>query len=179
MAAIAYDDPSMGHAILLIIHQVIYVRGMKCNLLCPMQLCHHGIKVNEHPKHCTPIPSREDHAIIFVDISYIIALQLYGVKSYFPTRTPTKDEVRGYQDDGDYLELTANTPEWDLHSKVFEELESHLVDRFGRLNKCPQITPRQVLKLQTDRDYDDLFQRSVYMMTPSPCPGKWNSELLV
>ena len=78
-----------------------------------------------------PIPSQEDHAII---ISFIVALQVYGVTSYFPTRTPTKDEVKGYRDDGDYLELMANTPEWDPHSKVFEELESCLVERFGRLD---------------------------------------------
>ena len=178
MAVIDYDDPTMGHVILLIIHQVIYMKGMDHNLLCPMELCHNGIKVNEHLKHCTPIPSWEDHAIIFMDVSYIIALQLYGVTSYIPTRTPTKDEVEGYQDDGDYLELMADTPEWDLHSKVLKELKSHLVNRFGRLLECLQINPRQVLKLQTDRDYDDPFQRSVYMMTTSPHPGKWKSELL-
>ena len=56
MAAIAYDNPTMGQAILLIIHQAIYVKGMDHNLLCPMQLCHNGIKVNECPKHCTLIP---------------------------------------------------------------------------------------------------------------------------
>ena len=135
-------------------------------------------RVNEHLKHSTPIPSREDHAIIFMDISYIIALQLYGVTFYFPTRTPTNDKVEGYQDDGDYLELIANTPEWDLHSKVFEELKSCLVNRFGRLIEYPQINLRQVLKLQTDRDYNDLFLWSIYVMTTSPHPGKWNSELL-
>ena len=52
------------------------------------------------------------------------------------------DEVEGYQDDGDYLELMANTPEWDPHLKVFEELKSQLVNRFGRLIECPWINPR-------------------------------------
>ena len=86
----------------------------------------------------------------------------------FPTRTPTKDGVKGYQDDGDYLELMANTPEWDPHSKVFEELESCLVDRFGRLIERPWIKT----------GVEAPFQLSVYVMTTSPHPGKWNLELL-
>ena len=155
MGAVAYDDPTMGQAILLIIHQSIYVTGMNHNLLCPMQLCDNGIKVNEHPKHCTHIPSWEDHTINFVDVSYSIAPLLYGVTSYFPTRTPTKDEVEGYQDDGDYLELMANSLEWDPHLKIFEELKCHILDRFGRLIECCQINLRQVLKLQTNSDYYD------------------------
>ena len=49
MAVIAYNDPTMGHAILLIIHQVIYVKGTDHNLLCSMWLHHNGVEVNECP----------------------------------------------------------------------------------------------------------------------------------
>ena len=38
-AAIAYDCPTTGTAYLFILHQVLYVPGLKNNLLRPMQLC--------------------------------------------------------------------------------------------------------------------------------------------
>jgi hypothetical protein len=47
MAAVCYDDPSSGRPILLILHQAIYIKGMKHNLLCPMQLRHNGITMKE------------------------------------------------------------------------------------------------------------------------------------
>ncbi len=123
-ALLAYDDPSTGQAKLLVLHQAILIKGLKHNLVCPMQLRHSGITVNERPKHCTSIPTQEDHAIVFEDENYLISLQLDGVTSYFPTRTPTRTEVEDYQDGGDFRELTTNSPEWDPHSKIFEDLES-------------------------------------------------------
>ena len=40
-ALIAYDDPSSGTPILLVINQAVYFDTLEHNLLCPMQLQHH------------------------------------------------------------------------------------------------------------------------------------------
>jgi hypothetical protein len=73
-AAVAYDDPSTGRSILMVIHQAILIKGLEHNILCPMQLRHSGITVNECPKHCVTIPARDDHAIIIPDGNYMIPL---------------------------------------------------------------------------------------------------------
>ena len=37
-AGVIYNNPASGRPILIIIHQAIYIKGLKHNLLCPMQL---------------------------------------------------------------------------------------------------------------------------------------------
>jgi hypothetical protein len=103
--AVAYDDPSTGKSILLIIHQAILIRGLENNILCPMQMRHNWVTVNERP----PIPTREDHAVIIPDGNYMIPLSISGVTSYFPSRKPTRKERGWYRVNGDYLELTAES----------------------------------------------------------------------
>ena len=49
-AVIAYDHPEMGDMYMLVIHQAILIPEMQNNLLCPMQLCDHGLAVNDEPK---------------------------------------------------------------------------------------------------------------------------------
>ena len=88
-----YNDPKTGRPVLIIIHQAIYIKGLKHNLLCPMQLQHNGITVNERPKHCTPILTCEDHLMVFKDGKYFVPLSISSVTSFFPTRTPTEEEV--------------------------------------------------------------------------------------
>ena len=51
-------------------------------------------------------------------------LSLKGVTSYFPVRTPTKNEATLFKVDGDYLELTSESPIWDPLSTHFVELET-------------------------------------------------------
>ena len=80
-------------------------------------------------------------------------------------------------EDGDFLELTATIPIWDLHSMIFEELESRLVDQYGRLIEKPMSNPRQLLHVQTDCDLVEPFHRQINV-TMRKRPGKWNSELL-
>lgn len=169
MALIAYDDPSTGRAKLIVAHQAIQIKGLKNNILCPMQLRHNGLTVNERPKHCTPIPTREDHAIVFPD-GYLIPLSLAGITSYFPTRKPTKDEVDSYKNgNGDYLELTAESPEWDPHSVLFSELEDSMVDRYGDIVKQGQH-PRQLFMMVTDDHFHNPF-RKLAITTTTQKPG--------
>jgi hypothetical protein len=112
-AALIYDDPVTGNAVLLVIHQAIYIKGKKHNLLCPMQMRWNGLTVNERPKHCTPTPTRGDHSITVPDGNYLTPLSLHGITSYFPTRRPSQEDLARYSDVGDHLESTAETPEWD------------------------------------------------------------------
>ena len=66
-AAIAYDDPKTGTATLIIVHQAFHILGLDHNLLCPMQLRHAGIIVNDHPKHCSPEWTGDNHALVVPD----------------------------------------------------------------------------------------------------------------
>jgi Reverse transcriptase (RNA-dependent DNA polymerase) len=50
-AVVAYDDPATGEVYMLHFHQAILVPLMTTNLLCPNQLRHIGIRVNDEPKH--------------------------------------------------------------------------------------------------------------------------------
>mgnify|MGYP003331657373 CR=1 FL=1 len=178
-AAITYDDHSTGRPVLLVIHQAIFITGMKHNLLCPMQLRHSGIRVNDRPKHCTPVPTREDHSIIIPDGNYMIPLSLHGITSFFPTRTPSKGEVAKFKVEGDYIELTTDTPLWDPKSSTFSDLESRFVDSSGELVERHGMNPRQLFITTTDHTLHDPFQRlSISTTTTVRRPGAWNSEFL-
>jgi hypothetical protein len=144
-----------------------------------MQMRHNGITVNECPKHCTPVPARDDHAIVIPDGNYMIPLSISGVTSYFPSRKPTRGERERYQVDGDYLELTAESPIWDPHSTIFNELEMRLVDRYGELEDNPGTHPRQLFSLATEALLHEPFMKlRISATTMSKRPGNWNAELL-
>ena len=63
-AAVAYDDPVTGQAIILVINQAISMPQLKHNLLCPMQLRHNDVELNETPKFLTKDPTEKSHAIV-------------------------------------------------------------------------------------------------------------------
>jgi hypothetical protein len=174
-AAVAYDDPSIGKSILLIIHQAIFIRGLENNILCPMQMRHNGVTVNERPKHCTPIPTREDHAAIIPDGNHMIPLSISGVTSYFPSRKPARKERSRCRVNGDCLELTAESPIWDPHSSMFNDLEMRLVYRYGELKD----NPGQLFTLATETLLHEPFMKlRISATTTSKRPGNWNTELL-
>ena len=130
---IAYDDPSSGAPILLVINQAVYFDTLEHNLLCPMQLRHHGIIVNDRPKHVTRKPTVDDHCIQCPeDADLMIPLELYGVTSYFPSRKPSIEEVALFEQDGG-IHLTSNHPEWDPKSDFFAELENMMMDADGNV----------------------------------------------
>jgi hypothetical protein len=141
-----------------------------------MQFRHNGITVNERLKHCSPSPNREDHSIIVPDIDYLIPLSLHGV--CFPTRTPSKQEAAMYKIEGEYLELTAETPSWDPNSMMFSQLESRLVDQYGELVDRPVGHPRQLFMMTTDDHLHDPFRQLRISATTTKRPGAWNSEFL-
>jgi hypothetical protein len=60
--ALAFDDPRSGETICLIIHQAIYIEEMENNLLCPMQMRMHDVKINECPRFLSGAPNDESHS---------------------------------------------------------------------------------------------------------------------
>ena len=108
--ALAYDHPTSGKTVIIVIHQASYVPTMDCNQVCPMQVRMNNVKLGDKPKFLTEDPTNESHAISCEDITgtlISITLQLKGVTSYFPTRKPTKHEF----DTCPRIELTYLTPE--------------------------------------------------------------------
>ena len=175
-AAVTYYDHLSGSPKLLIIHQAIYIKGTKHNLLCPMQLRHNGVAVNDRPKHCSPEPTREDHSIIIADNDYMIPLSLKGITSYFPTSKPTGAEAAKFKIVRDYIELTADDPVWDPNSSRFSELESRFVDSYGEFIERNGVNPRHLFVTTTVEALSDPFRKLA--LTTSKRPGAWNSEFL-
>ena len=61
--ALAYDSPTSGKTVIIVIHQAIYVPTMDCNLICPMQVSMNDVKLDDKPKFLTEDPTNESHAI--------------------------------------------------------------------------------------------------------------------
>ena len=60
-----------------------------------MQLWMNDVQVSDQPKYLTDNPDASTHALVLKDSDdedYVIPLDLHGVTSYFPTRTPTSEE---------------------------------------------------------------------------------------
>ena len=123
---------------MLVIHQAILIPSMAHNLLCPMQLRDHGLTMNDEPKCMALNPTDEHHAITFHSHDtpgggpLCIPLELHGVTSYFPTRKPTKEEYESTPEDL-CVELTAEAPDWDPASMVFQQQEEAMLHADGRL----------------------------------------------
>ena len=125
--ALAYDDQVTGKTTILVVHQVIHVPTMECNLLCPMQVWMNDVKVDETPKFLTESPTNITHEISGKDgdsIQVTIPLSLRGVTSYFPTRKPTDEEFNSCP----RCVLTYEAPIWDPHSEIFKQQQEALLD---------------------------------------------------
>ena len=132
-AQVAYDKPDTGEVVLLTIHQAIQVPTMEHNLLCPMQLRMNDCTVLECPKFLITNPNEFNHSITARSVGnniITIPLRIKGVTSYFPCRKPTQEDLRCAIDE---YELTGHLPEWDPHSRDYEEQEDALLDNQGRL----------------------------------------------
>ena len=134
-AVIAYDDPKTGEAIMLILHQAIFIPGMKHNLLCPMQLRLNDVEVNETPKFLIEEPTEYNHALVLHrgdDAEYVIPMSLQGVTSYFPSRKPQAEEFEASEL---HYELTSELPEWNPLSDMFSQQEEATMDPTGRVHE--------------------------------------------
>ena len=132
--ALAYDNPTSGKTVIIVIHQAVYVPTMDHNLICPMQVRMNDVKLDDKPKVLTEDATNESHAISCEDNTGTlinITLELKRVTSYFPTRKPTMNEF----DNCLRIELTYLTSEWGPHSTTFQEQEEALMDKKGKLHE--------------------------------------------
>ena len=101
-AAIAYDCSITYNTYILFFHQSLYFEKLENHLICPNQLRHNNITVNDIPLIHIPFDERspQHHSIITTPPhpELHIPLSLEGTTSYFVTRKPTWNEVRSDQD---------------------------------------------------------------------------------
>jgi hypothetical protein len=122
-AATAYDSPT-GETYIIVIPQALYLgEYLDYTLLCPNQLRHNGVIVDDIPRHLAPDPEFATHSIFLPEDSTRIPLELNGVISGFPTRTPTLEEIENCK----WLTLTSEL-EWDPHSLDFAARERQIND---------------------------------------------------
>jgi hypothetical protein len=90
--AVAYDCPSTFLTLILVVHQVLFIKSLTNHLLCPNHLRLQDVIVNECPIQFIP-PNRRrhnDHSIFIQDV--IIPFLLVGVTSYFNVRKLTNKD---------------------------------------------------------------------------------------
>jgi hypothetical protein len=131
-AALAYDCPISGEAIILMIHQAVHVPTMENDLLCPMQMRMNDVEVHECPKFMEEAPSDTSHTLCVTQNGedLCIPFGLRGVTSYFPTRKPTTLELAQCR----RFDLTAEDPKWDPSSTTFQDQENAQVDSHGMVH---------------------------------------------
>ena len=138
-AVVLYVEPSTGDHWMLIINQALLVPGLQHPLVCSNQLRMNDIRVNDEPKHMVASPNEYHHAVAIKvpdggegREELLIPLSLSGVFSYFPARKPTESEWRAATED-QCLDLTADSPEWDLSAMNLDSMESQMVENDGRV----------------------------------------------
>jgi hypothetical protein len=139
-------DPNTDVTYVLVINQVIHVGDdMPMTLLNPNQLRHHGIIVDDCPKHLAPHPSVATHSIFIPSHNLHIPLQLKGVISCIPMRYPSSMELETCQ----WIQLTAEE-DWDPHASSFadedERTEYHS-------ESIPHNQDRNVFTLNSTADF--------------------------
>jgi len=118
-AGAAYDDPSTGETIILVINQGLYFGdNLPNSLINPNQMRANGLEVDDIPKHLLRDPSKSMHSIYIPDHDIRLPIAMRGVISYLPIRKPTIQEMEACR----WVNLTAEA-EWDPHSNEFEENE--------------------------------------------------------
>ena len=84
-------DHSDGKTYIVVIHEALYFKTLKYNLLIPNQLRLPGLEVNECPKSLEAHPTERDHTIYAPDEDLLIDFALHCVFSCFSSRKPTED----------------------------------------------------------------------------------------
>jgi len=95
--ATAYDQPSLQETIILIFHEALYFGdSMEHSLLCPMQLRHNGIKVDQSPRQYDPasihglLVPQEEEEDLYIPFALIDLDRNVGAASV-TSRTPQID----------------------------------------------------------------------------------------
>jgi len=109
-------DDLTGEQYLLVVHEGLFFGDrMKQSLLCPNQMRHSGLVVDDVPRQFSP---RSSHSISIPAKKVTIPLELHGVISGFPTRRPTNEGIKTLP----RIELTSSVP-WEPTSTYFAKAE--------------------------------------------------------
>jgi hypothetical protein len=136
----AYDAPT-GETYIIVIPQALYLGNyIDYTLLCPNQLRHHGVVVDDVPRHLSLDPSQATHSIFFPEENVRIPLEMRGVISLFHTRAPSADEIENCK----WLCITSEQ-DWDPHSEDFD-----LNERATTSHSVPRSHDRTIFPLATD-----------------------------
>ena len=128
-AAVMYECPTSGKESILLVRNALHVPAMEQNLIPPFVMREAGIVVNDTPKIHVKDPTIEDHSLYFEETNFRIPMALWGTFSYFPTRSPTNDELAACDDV--YL-LTPNGI-WNPHSDSYSRNEEMMTDWEGQM----------------------------------------------
>ena len=131
-AVITYDCPRTGLSYPLLINNALFVPSIDCCLINPFIMRLAGVQVDECPKFLSPFPSIENHSLYFPDTELRIPLQLEGIVSYLPCRSPTKEE---WEDEPSYLILTPMMDNWDPNVGIYSSQEESMVNHKGELKE--------------------------------------------
>jgi transposase len=159
-AATAYDAPT-GETYIIILSQSLYLGNLlSYSLLCPNQLRHNGLIVDDVPRHLSPDPLNATHSIFLPEDNIRILLEMRGVVSLFHTRGPTSEEIETCK----WLMFTSEQ-EWDPHSEdiMCNELALSLTDMAqGRSistidtqGLVPQLSEADIILSQISSVYSD------------------------
>jgi len=118
-AAAAYDTLT-GETLIIVIPQALSLaEHISYSLLCPNQMRHYGIIIDDIPQHLAPNPDVVTHSIYIPDQDIMIPLEMRGIISLFHTRRPSSDEIENCT----WVQITSEL-DWDPHSTEFQEKEA-------------------------------------------------------
>ena len=140
-AAVTYECEYSGNIHILVLCNALYFKNMDINLVPPFMMRLAGLDVDECPKFLAKNPKESNHSVYFPDSDTRLQFQLEGIISYLPTRKPSKGELK--DNEGHYLLLTPNTPQWDPHTEIFKDQEFGMTDYNGHLKQPGKRNPDQ------------------------------------
>ena len=131
-AALMYDCSYTGRSYLMVIRNALYVKEMNVSLIPPFVMRLADIIIDECPKFLSKSPTIENHSVYFPEHGLRLPLQIYGIISYLPARTPTDEELDNPEMQ---LELTPDVPDWDPHSDTYQQQEEAMINFRGELKE--------------------------------------------
>mmetsp|Transcript_1137 Transcript_1137/g.1620 ORF Transcript_1137/g.1620 Transcript_1137/m.1620 type:complete len:182 (+) Transcript_1137:426-971(+) len=127
-----FECEKTSNKYLIILQNALHVPEMSACLVHPIMMRLAGLIVNECPKFLSRNRTEDDHLIYFPDMELRIPLQLSGIISHLPCRSPYDKDL--ISNDGT-LELTPNMDNWDPHDSCYQEQEDVMMDFSGNIKK--------------------------------------------
>ena len=162
-AAVAYDDPSTFQTCIPLYPESLYMENLTRHLLCPNQMRANQVIVHDIPLIYTQPEDRNkhQHSIITSDPELHIPLKLDGTTSYFDTRKPTDEEVKGNAN-CIHIYMTSDAP-WEPHDKSNHRSEEAIRATLDQHYTPPDRTIRRIHSTRTSAAIDiDSYADALY-----------------